>query len=174
MLRSDERLALLEVARVVELTLEGLETVNSLLDVGTGTGLFAEAFAARVPQVLGIDASASMVQQAQALVPAVQFRVGLMEALPFSEAAFDVVFMGHVLHETDDLPRTLQEARRVARRRVVALEWPYRETPMGPPLAHRLPPATVQQAALDAGFAAVEVLPLQHMVLYRLHCAPIS
>jgi methylase of polypeptide subunit release factors len=41
-LRSPERLEQLEVERVVELSLEGI-TAGSVLDVGTGTGVFAEA-----------------------------------------------------------------------------------------------------------------------------------
>jgi 2-polyprenyl-3-methyl-5-hydroxy-6-metoxy-1,4-benzoquinol methylase len=44
LLRSSERIALLEADRVVRSYLEGLP-VQSVLDVGTGTGLFAEAFA---------------------------------------------------------------------------------------------------------------------------------
>lgn len=44
-LRAAERVALLEVPRVIELTFGGL-TIASALDVGTGTGIFAEAFSA--------------------------------------------------------------------------------------------------------------------------------
>jgi hypothetical protein len=40
-LRSPERMALLEVERVVQLTLEGC-VADSILDIGTGSGLFAE------------------------------------------------------------------------------------------------------------------------------------
>ncbi len=168
MLRSQRRLALLEVPRVVALCLEGLKNVHSLLDVGTGSGLFAEAFSARLPEVVGLDVNPDMIVLARGLVPGIRFALAPMEALPFPSQAFDVVYMGHVLHETDDLPRALSEARRCARMRVVALEWPYRQQEMGPPLAHRLSPEQVQEAAAVAGFKQVETFHLQHMTLFRL------
>ena len=42
-LRAPERIARLEVDRVVNLCLEGTR-VDNVLDVGTGSGIFAEAF----------------------------------------------------------------------------------------------------------------------------------
>ncbi|NOZ48902.1 MAG: class I SAM-dependent methyltransferase [Chloroflexi bacterium] len=167
MLRSPERFARLEVERVVRLSLQGLPVVDSVLDVGTGSGLFAEAFAAQVPQVVGLDASAEMVALAQKLVPGATFQQGVMESLPFPDQSFDLVFLGHVLHETDDLPQTLREVRRCARRRVAALEWPYADEAMGPPLAHRLPSQRVMALAGQMGFETVEVMSLTHMTLYR-------
>jgi methylase of polypeptide subunit release factors len=53
-LRSPQRVALLEVERVIALSMENL-AVKSVLDLGTGTGVFAEAFSELVPAVIGID-----------------------------------------------------------------------------------------------------------------------
>lgn len=166
-LRSPQRLALLEVDRVVALSLEGL-SVRRVLDVGTGSGAFAEAFARQGLRVLGLDVAEEMLRAARRQVPSVPFLRALMEALPFSAGAFDLVFLGHALHETDDLPATLAELARCARLRVAALEWPYREEPHGPPLAHRLRPDQVTAAAAGLGFVRREALPLAHMVLFRL------
>ncbi len=172
-LRQPQRLALLEVARVVSLCLEGSPApVEKVLDVGTGSGVFAEAFAREVPEVVGVDVSATMLESARRAVPGVLFRQALMEALPFPAGAFDLVFLGHALHETHDLAGTLAEVSRCARWRVAALEWPYRDEPMGPPLAHRLRPQQVVEAAQSLGFVQIETLPLKHMVLYRLTKAP--
>ncbi len=55
-LRSPERLQRLEVERVANLCLEGVE-VRRVLDVGTGSGIFAQAFAARGREVAGIRLS---------------------------------------------------------------------------------------------------------------------
>ncbi len=90
-----------------------------------------------------------------------------MEQLPFPDRAFDLTFMGLVLHEADDALQALQEARRVTQQRVAILEWPYREEPKGPPLAHRLKPETIQALATQAGYRAVELIHLQNMDLYR-------
>ncbi len=166
-LRSDDRLARLEVPRVVALCLEGL-TRPRVLDVGTGTGVFAEAFAAAGLEVVGLDPNAELLAIARAHAPGADFERGTAEALPFPDRSFDLVFLGHVLHETDEPLRALEEARRVARARVAVLEWPYEEQEQGPPLAHRLRIDTVLNLAARAGFAGPEHHRLTHMDFYRL------
>ncbi len=166
-LRSPERLALLEAHHVAELSLEGLPD-PSVLDVGTGTGVFAEAFAARASKVVGVDPDAELLTLARGHVPKAQFQEGRAEALPFDDASFGLVFLGHVLHETDDPVAALREARRVARVRVAILEWPWIRENQGPPLEHRLAPEQVERFAREAGFPAVERIPMKHMDYYRL------
>jgi ubiquinone/menaquinone biosynthesis C-methylase UbiE len=166
-LRSAERIASLEVERVVALSLDGI-VVGTVLDVGTGSGLFAEAFAKQGLEVTGVDDSQEMVAAALSHVPQGHFRQALAEDLPFSEKAFDLVFLGFVLHETNSPVGALQEARRVARHRVVVLEWPYQEEEQGPPQADRLEPKTVSRLAREAGFQACEAKPLSRSVFYLL------
>lgn len=168
-LRSPERVARLEVARVVGLALDRLEAQN-VLDVGTGTGLFAEGFLARGLQVTGVDFSEAMLEAARNLVPGASFVPGAMESLPFPDASFDLVFLGFVLHEAEDLTGALREARRVARHRVIVAEWPYQAEEAGPPLAHRLTALQVEKTALEVGFHYTEVRQLDHVVVYRLAC----
>ena len=64
-LRDPERLARLEVERVVALSLEGLEGVKKILDIGTGSGVFAEIFAAKGLEVNGVDANPDVLPVAQ-------------------------------------------------------------------------------------------------------------
>jgi ubiquinone/menaquinone biosynthesis C-methylase UbiE len=78
------------------------------------------------------------------------------------------VFLGHVLHESDNIDKALSETIRVAKQRVCILEWPYKQEESGPPLEHRLQIEEVVTAATQAGFSQVESIPLQHMVLFRL------
>ncbi len=169
-LRSAERIARLEVDRVANLSIEGLATPR-ILDVGTGTGVFAEAFAARACPVTGIDTNSGLLQEAGQIVPTAEFRQAAAEAIPYGDGAFEVVFLGHVLHETDDPIGALSEARRVATARVVVLEWPYMQEKQGPPLEHRLSPEKVVKMARLAGLEQVEVLKLAHMDLYRMAIA---
>jgi ubiquinone/menaquinone biosynthesis C-methylase UbiE len=166
-LRAPERLALMEVPRVVQLSLEGVE-VQGILDVGTGSGVFAEAFAARTPSVTGIDPNSELLEVARAAVPGATFIEAAAEKLPFNDASFDLVFLGHVLHETDNPAGTLHEAKRVAKKRVAILEWPFRKEDQGPPLEHRLPSSRIMDLARQAGFSAVERIELSHMDFYRL------
>ncbi|MEI6045478.1 MAG: class I SAM-dependent methyltransferase [Chloroflexota bacterium] len=168
-LRSPERLGRLELERVIELCLAGEgDKLQKVLDVGTGSAVFAEAFANKGLEVTGVDENPEMLEAALRFVPQADLRQASAEALPFSEGEFDLVFLGMVLHEVDDPVKTLEEARRVAKTRVAVLEWPYREEEMGPPLAHRLKPETVAELARQAGLSRLETLPLSHLVLYRM------
>ncbi len=166
-LRAPERLALMEVPRVAELSSEGL-AIKSALDIGTGTGVFAEAFAARGIAVTGIDVNADLLVAARQYVPAAQFKEAPVENIPFADRSFDLAFLGHVLHEADDPLTALKEARRVTRSRVAILEWPYRQEEKGPPLEHRLKPEWVADLAQQAGFQSIETLHLEHMDFCRL------
>jgi ubiquinone/menaquinone biosynthesis C-methylase UbiE len=166
-LRSPERLARLEVDRVVDACLEGIKA-RSVLDVGTGSGVFAEAFAGRGLDVAGVDVNPAMIEVARRFVPAGHFQVAPAEALPFPDNSVDMVFLGLVFHEVDDAAQTLAEVKRVGRTRLTILEWAYREEDFGPPLAHRLEPAAIAALAQAAGFQPLETWPLAHLVLYRL------
>ncbi len=169
-LRSPERRALMEVPRVLDLSLAGI-TAATALDVGTGTGLFAEEFAARGLSAVGIDANPEMVQRASTLAPALRFLEGTAEKLPFPDRSFDLVFLGQVLHEAEPPLAALTEAYRVARARVAVLEWPYREEEQGPPFAHRLEPKAIIALARRAGFRSVQRHTLTRMELFLLDIA---
>ncbi|MEJ2011183.1 MAG: methyltransferase domain-containing protein [Anaerolineales bacterium] len=166
-LRATERIARLEIERVIGLAMEGVE-IHQVLDVGAGTGLFSEAFVQAGCQVTGLDVNPDMLAAARQIVPGADFREGLAESLPFPARSSDLVFFGLVLHETDDLYQALKEARRVARLRAAALEWPYQMSEFGPPLEHRLRPKVLRERALQAGFGQVEMVPLKHLLFYRM------
>jgi ubiquinone/menaquinone biosynthesis C-methylase UbiE len=166
-LRSPDRLKRMEVPRVTDLTLAGIHPA-SVLDIGTGSGLFAESFAARGLKVAGIDPNPEMVTAAASHVPEGIFVAGTMEAIPFPDRSFDLVFLGNVLHESDDVVKALRECRRVAVTRGAILEWPYLEEEIGPPIAHRLRVADIRTAAFQAGWLKIEEIPLSHLILMLL------
>lgn len=166
-LRAPERVECLEVERVTDLCLEAGE-ITSVLDVGTGTGLFAEAFSRHGLEVLGVDANPEMVVAASQFVPKGNFREGAAEALPYPDGAFDLVFLGLVLHESDEPLKVLKEARRVARKRVCILEWPYQDGAFGPPLAHRLNPEELAGLIQKAGFRKWKAHDLSNTIFYQL------
>ena len=87
-LRAPERVERLEMERVLDLCLEDGPS-GSLLEVGTGTGLFAQAFAGRGLMVPGMDVNPEMLAAAHKYVPAGQFREGTAESLSYPDHSFD-------------------------------------------------------------------------------------
>jgi len=132
-LRDPNRLRLLEADRVITLALRGLHRPKTALDVGTGSGIFAEILVHRGLQVSGVDANPEMLSLARSFVPTAVFKEGSAEKLPFEDGAFDLTFMGLLLHETDQPAEALHESHRVTTQRLAVLEWAYRSEPFGPP-----------------------------------------
>lgn len=90
-----------------------------VLDVGCGPGTYHTPVIALGARVTGCDASRGMVAEAFGNSRMNRYRVGLTqasaEALPFADASFDRVMANHVLYHVPDIPRALEEMRRVAR-----------------------------------------------------------
>ncbi|MCX6170611.1 MAG: class I SAM-dependent methyltransferase [Ignavibacteriales bacterium] len=166
-LRSPERTGRLEVERVVDLCLNGSK-IASVLDIGTGSGLFAEAFYKRNIKVSGIDANQEMLIAAKDYLPNCQFKLASAESLPFEDKSFDMIFMGLVFHEVDDFNKVLKEIERVSVKQAAILEWNYEVQEFGPPLEHRLKPEFIEQLSKDAGFISFTAIPLTNLSLYLL------
>jgi ubiquinone/menaquinone biosynthesis C-methylase UbiE len=98
--------------------LEALPPARTL-DVACGTGFLTRHLPG---QVVGLDQSAAMVEEAQRQAPDAGFVQGDALELPFPGGAFDRLFTSHFYGhlERADRERFLREARRVARELVVA------------------------------------------------------
>jgi ubiquinone/menaquinone biosynthesis C-methylase UbiE len=166
-LRSPERVERLEVERVIQVCVEEMSYEN-MLDMGTGSGLFAEEFSKHNIAITGLDANIEMLPVAKNYVPQGNFVQATVEALPFADKSFDLAFFGLVLHEADEPLRVLQGARKATRKRVCLLEWPYREQTFGPPLSDRLNPEELAVWFKQTGFTQWECIRLDNVDLYRL------
>jgi SAM-dependent methyltransferase len=93
----------------------GVSGGTSLLDLGCGDGAFCAFAAARGAIVHGIDAGPDSIAEAMEAVPGGQFRLGMMETLPWSDASFDVVTAFNSLQYALDPDLALTEASRVVR-----------------------------------------------------------
>lgn len=165
-LRSAERIERLEVDKVVDLCLSNKE-INSVLDIGTGNGLFAEWFYKQNKKVAGIDLNPDMLSAAKKYLPEVEFKVARAESLPFNDNSFDMAFMGVILHEADDYEKALQEAKRVVVKQVSVLEWKYTTEDYGPPIEHRLNENFLKQLSDKVGFSQMQTVPLTNLVIYH-------
>lgn len=95
--------------------------VETLLDIGTGTGRLLELAAPRAAHALGVDASREMLALARArlsergLAERAAVRLADMYRLPIADASQDAVTMQMVLHYAEDPAAALAEAARVLR-----------------------------------------------------------
>lgn len=72
-----------------------------VVDVGTGTGTLARGFAARGCEVVGIDPSEPMLEEARRLGPGVDFRVGTAEQTGLPDGWADAFTAGQCWHWFD-------------------------------------------------------------------------
>jgi len=92
---------------VVELSRAGSDA--AVLDVATGTGEQARAFAEKCREVVGVDLSEAMLAVARAKSPRANLTYVQADAtrLPFDKARFDVASISFALHE---MPASIREA----------------------------------------------------------------
>jgi SAM-dependent methyltransferase len=88
---------------------------TQLIDVACGPGYVAAAAAARGASATGIDFSSAMVAEARRRWPALTFREGDAEALPFEASSLDAVVMNFGLLHLAKPDVALAEAFRVLR-----------------------------------------------------------
>ncbi len=92
---------------------------KTVLDLGCGGGFMSEELARRGATVIGVDPAAAALQaareHAQQSKQSIDYRHGAGESLPLEAASVDLVVCVDVLEHVTDLPRTLDEIRRVLR-----------------------------------------------------------
>lgn len=106
--------ALIELVRPCE--------TDELLDVATGAGHTALAFAPQVRNVVALDLTPAMLREAEKLarersITNLSVREGRAEEMPFPDESFDLVTVRTAPHHFADVSRFLKEALRVLRGR---------------------------------------------------------
>jgi ubiquinone/menaquinone biosynthesis C-methylase UbiE len=86
--------------------LDALGAPTRALDVGTGTGAVARLLSERWPaaEVTGVDVSPGMIAEARRLGTE-RYDVGDASALPYEDAAFDLVTLNNMIPFFDELAR---------------------------------------------------------------------
>lgn len=102
---------------------------NSVLDVACGRGYLSRLLHAKQGrQVTGADFCPPLSEE---IDPGLRFVKADIEALPFSDAAFDTVVCAHTLEHVLDIEQAVSELRRVGRQRLIIVlpcQRPYRFT----------------------------------------------
>jgi ubiquinone/menaquinone biosynthesis C-methylase UbiE len=86
--------------------LDAMDAPTRALDVGTGTGAVARLVSERWPsaEVTGVDVSPGMIEEARRLGQE-RYDVGDASALPYDDAAFDLVTLNNMIPFFDELAR---------------------------------------------------------------------
>ncbi|MEO8298617.1 MAG: class I SAM-dependent methyltransferase [Burkholderiales bacterium] len=109
----------------------GIQAGETVLDVGTGTGVVALTAARLGAKVSGLDLTPELIEQARenaaiARLPEIAWQVGDAEALPYPDASFDVVTsqFGHMFAPRPEV--VVSEMRRVLKPggRIAFATWP--------------------------------------------------
>jgi SAM-dependent methyltransferase len=127
---------------------------HRVLDLGTGTGKAARAVAKRFPQaeVVGVDLSPAMIEEARKVLPAelsgrVRFEVADASRLPFQDKTFDLVVLLNMIPFFGELARVTSPGGRVA-----AASSSGSQTPI------YVPPETLRKGLAPLGFGDFEEL----------------
>jgi ubiquinone/menaquinone biosynthesis C-methylase UbiE len=90
------------------------EPPRRALDLGTGTGAAAQALAKHFPaaQIVGVDLSSAMINEARRKLPVelegrVRFEVGDSAALSFEDSAFELAALANMIPFFDELARVI-------------------------------------------------------------------
>ncbi len=125
--------------RLLHKLLTKLDGVNTVLDVGCGTGHFTRWLEELGYDTVGLDSSLEMLAEARRY-NANSYQIGDAQELPFAAQSFDVVALITTLEFVGDPVKALSEAVRVARHGLLLgvlnrhslLTWKYRRS--GKPL----------------------------------------
>lgn len=98
-----------------------LTGAERVLDIATGPGYIAEAFAKQAREVVGVDLTEAMLAIARERtqehgVKNISFRTGDAQNLPFESNLFDVVVCRLALHHVQQPAKVVREMTRVCRR----------------------------------------------------------
>lgn len=138
----------------------------TIVEIGAGTGLFAQAFTQRAHEavVYAADTADEMLEWMRVNRPEVaQERIVPVKAseagLPLPDDVADALYMVNLHHELAEPEASYAEALRLLKpgAPLLVVDWAPRETPKGPPLEIRVQPEVLEQLLAETGFADVRV-----------------
>jgi SAM-dependent methyltransferase len=118
--------------QIIPLALAEVDAAPTVLDLGCGEGQISRRLAAAGSSVVGIDLTASQVEEAVRRGGGPAYLRSSVTSLPFADGSFDVVLTCLVLEHVDDLDGAMAEMARVVRpggRVLVFLNHPLLQTP---------------------------------------------
>ncbi len=90
-----------------------IDSISLIVDLGCGTGNYTYALSKSSKNIIGIDSSIGMINEARTKYPDLQFINGDTMDLPFISAIFDSAVAIQVLHHISNKEKFLKETNRV-------------------------------------------------------------
>jgi ubiquinone/menaquinone biosynthesis C-methylase UbiE len=142
----------------------GIGTHEVFCDIGAGSGIFTVAAARMTDGIVHAleidDEMLGLIRQKANAAELGNINAVKVEAgkFPVGDSEVDLALLVTVLHEIDDKPSFLAESRRILKSgaRMAVIEFFGTETPMGPPLQHRISREDAVNAMELAGFAPID------------------
>ncbi len=162
-LDSKERAAILDINRILDLT--HLEPRTVVADIGSGTGFFAIPAASRVSEgrVYAVDVQSEMhdilsKKISERGIGNIETILSTETLIPLEDGSVDIAYIGNTLHEFSGL-HTLVEVSRILRPggRLIVVDWKKEDSPMGPPLVHRLSESEASALIERSGFHVITI-----------------
>lgn len=157
-----------------------LKEDDIMIDIGCGTGYFtlpASQITGPSGKVIGVDISEEMLNELRKKINGQSTNIELLRSdhlkLPVEDKLGTFALLANVLHESDDMLTMLRETYRVlkAGARLAIIEWEKKETPMGPPIDHRLHANEILSLVSEAGFSMAKIVPAGE---YHIACTAIK
>jgi SAM-dependent methyltransferase len=98
---------------VAEALRDLVRSINAqhVLEVGCGTGYWLKTLLPHVKNIVGLDVSIGMLQQADARPKSLNLVCGTAEFMPFTPNTFDLIFVVNALHHFENRQGFIQQAR---------------------------------------------------------------
>ena len=106
-----------------------LTSDDKILDVGCGSGFFSNLAYLKGLNIIGLDASTPLIEQAKKRNSSINFLTGEMEELPFEDNTFDIVCAYNSIQYAESVENAIRESKRVLKKngKLVTMIWGNKE-----------------------------------------------
>lgn len=141
-----------------------LDSPQTLIDVGAGTGFFAKPFSDKLENgtVYACDTSETMLEWMTAhVMEEYGKKISLVKSeeanIPLDDNIADLVYMINLHHELDEPENMVKECARLLKDggKLMIIDWKKEEMTFGPPIEIRVEESTVEQQLNSAGFTNI-------------------
>ncbi len=141
----------------------GLDSAETIVDIGAGTGLFSIQFSFYSREIYACDISEQMINwlgenvcpNHRNIIPVKMDET----SVPLDDDIADAVFMINLYHELDEPDAMLAECRRLLKDggRICIVDWKKENMSEGPPVDFRYMPSEVRKQIQKAGFNDITI-----------------